>query len=243
VDEATSPWLSGIHRDSQPRPLSISESYCFAVTEPQILVIKVTDKVKFDRRLSILVLLVFIGGCNRMPDDGVQFAEVSQSQPITIEDFSDLKFSDKEGVEVQLSEVMTRDYLVLVVTRGWFGGVCFYCASQTSRWARRFNELDAYDAQLVVIFPTETQEETVKIDELTQRIQGGDIPNDEIPFPILLDVNLTSVDQLGIRSELAKPATYIIDREGRVRFAYVGESIADRPSVDSILQQLANLQQ
>ena len=178
-----------------------------------------------------------------MPDDGVQFAEVSQSQPITIEDFSDLKFSDKEGVEVQLSEVMTRDYLVLVVTRGWFGGVCFYCASQTSRWARRFNELDAYDAQLVVIFPTETQEETVKIDELTQRIQGGDIPNDEIPFPILLDVNLTSVDQLGIRSELAKPATYIIDREGRVRFAYVGESIADRPSVDSILQQLANLQQ
>jgi peroxiredoxin len=178
-----------------------------------------------------------------MPDDGVRFADISQSQPITIEDFSDLKFSDKDGVEVKLSDVMTRDYLVLVVTRGWFGGVCFYCASQTSRWARRFDELDPYDAQLVVIFPTETDEEAVKLDELTKRIKGGEIPNDDIPYPILLDINLTSVDQLGIRSELAKPATYIIDRKGRVRFAYVGESIADRPTVDSILEQLASLKQ
>ena len=63
----------------------------------------------------------------------------------------------------------------------------------------------------------------------------------EIPYPILLDINLSSVDQLGIRSDLAKPSTYIIDREGRVRFAYVGESIADRPTVDSILKQLSKL--
>lgn len=210
-------------------------------TRPRFLLIKATVQVKFDRRLSGLVLAVFICGCSRMPDDGVQFAEVSQSQPITIEDFSDLKFSDKDGVEVQLSDVMTQDYLVLVVTRGWFGGVCFYCASQTSRWARRFDELAPYKAQLVVIFPTETAEESVKLGELAKSIKGGEIPNEEIPFPILLDINLTSVDQLGIRSELAKPATYIIDREGRVRFAYVGESIADRPTVDSILEQLTSL--
>jgi peroxiredoxin len=176
-----------------------------------------------------------------MPDDGIRFAEVSQSQPITIDSFSDLRFTDKDGSEVQLADIMTRDYLVLVVTRGWYGGVCFYCASQTSRWARRFEELDAYDAQLVVIFPTETQEEAPKLSELTKRIKGGEIPNETIPYPILLDINLSSVDQLGIRAELAKPSTYIIDREGRVRFAYVGESIADRPTVDSVLGQLDQL--
>ena len=77
--------------------------------------------------------------------------------------------------------------------------------------------------------------------ELNKRIRGGEIPNESIPYPVLLDINLTGVDQLGIRAELAKPSTYIIDREGRVRFAYVGESIADRPTVDSVLKQLAQL--
>ncbi len=193
------------------------------------------------RWLFVFVVAAAVVGCSRVPDDGVQFADVTQSQPITIEDFSDLRFTDKDGKEVQLADVMTRNYLVLVVTRGWYGGVCFYCASQTSRWARRFDELDPYDAQLVVIFPTETDEDAPKLDELSKRIKGGEIPNEDIPYPILLDINLTGVDQLGIRAELAKPSTYIIDREGRVRFAYVGESIADRPTVDSVLQQLAQL--
>ena len=195
----------------------------------------------FVRLVLLLILVVAIGGCGRMPDDGVRFADVQQSQPITIEDFSDLRFSDKDGNEVPLADVMTREYLVLVITRGWYGGVCYYCASQTSRWARRFDELDPYDAQLVVIFPTETEEDTPKVQELSKRIKKGDIPNEDIPYPILLDVNLTGVDQLGIRDELAKPSTYIIDRQGRVRFAYVGESIADRPTVDSVLKQLAKL--
>jgi peroxiredoxin len=193
------------------------------------------------RILVVLFVAAMAVGCDRIPDDGVQFAEVTESQPITIEDFSDLRFSDEEGNEVQLADVMTREYLVLVVTRGWYGGVCFYCASQTSRWARRFDELDPYDAQLVVIFPTESDADTPKLGELSKRIKRGEIPNDTIPYPILLDVNLTGVDQLGIRAELAKPSTYIIDRDGRVRFAYVGESIADRPTVDSVLKQLAKL--
>lgn len=189
----------------------------------------------------VICIVSSIVGCDGMPDDGIQFMQVSESQPITIDDFSTLVFSDPEGKEVQLSDIMTEDYLVLVITRGWYGGVCFYCASQTSRWARRFEELEPYNAQLAVIFPTENAEEAVKIDELEKRIRKGQIPNEEIPYPILLDINLSSVDQLGIRSDLAKPSTYIIDREGRVRFAYVGESIADRPTVDSILKQLAKL--
>ena len=194
-----------------------------------------------DRRLFVLMIAMMVVGCGGMPDDGVRFAEVSQSQPITIEDFSDLRFTDKDGKELKLADVMTRNYLVLVITRGWYGGVCFYCASQTSRWARRFDELEPYDAQLVVIFPTESNEDASKLDELSKRIKGGEIPNEKVPYPILLDINLASVDQLGIRAELAKPSTYIIDREGRVRFAYVGESIADRPTVDSVLKQLAKL--
>ncbi|MDA7873583.1 peroxiredoxin family protein [Rhodopirellula sp.] len=189
----------------------------------------------------VLFFLLCVVGCDGMPDDGIQFMRVTESQPITIDDFSTLVFTDPEGKEVKLADIMTEEYLVLVITRGWYGGVCFYCASQTSRWARRFDELELYNAQLAVIFPTESADEAVKIEELEKRIKKGQIPNEDIPYPILLDINLSSVDQLGIRSDLAKPSTYIIDREGRVRFAYVGESIADRPTVDSILKQLSQL--
>ena len=55
----------------------------------------------------------------------------------------------------------------------------------------------------------------------------------------MLDVELRAVDQLGIRADLSKPATYIVDKQGQVRFAYVGATIADRPSVQSMLEQLA----
>lgn len=211
------------------------------------LILRRRGNYKFRCRMAtvrfgvVFFLLLGVVGCSDMPDDGIEFMEISASQPITIEDFSTLVFSDPEGKEVKLADLMTEDYLVLVITRGWYGGVCFYCASQTSRWARRFDELEPYNAQLAVIFPTESVEEAVKIDELEKRIKKGQIPNEQIPYPILLDINLSSVDQLGIRSDLAKPSTYIIDREGRVRFAYVGESIADRPTVDSILKQLSQL--
>ena len=60
----------------------------------------------------------------------------------------------------------------------------------------------------------------------------------KIPFPIVLDVELKAVNQLGIRKDLSKPATYILDKQGQTRFAYVGDSLADRPSVKALLDQL-----
>ena len=51
-------------------------------------------------------------------------------------------------------------------------------------------------------------------------------------------VELKAVDHLGIRKDLSKPATYILDKQGQTRFAYVGDSLADRPSVKALLEQL-----
>ena len=52
------------------------------------------------RNLLVLLVAVAVVGCNRLPDDGVRFTEVTQSQPITIEDFSELRFTDKDGNEI-----------------------------------------------------------------------------------------------------------------------------------------------
>ena len=48
-------------------------------------------------------------------------------------------------------------------------------------------------------------------------------------------------DRLGIRADLALPSTYILDRDGKVRLAYVGATLTDRPSVKAMLDQLDRL--
>ncbi len=201
-----------------------------------------TIAARFGLVFAVLAATIPIG-CNRIPDDGIEFSDATQSQTATIEDFSQLVFAGEDGEPIKLADRMKHKYMVLVVTRGWTGAICLYCASQTSKWARRYDELEPYDAELVVIFPTETGQDVKLVEELRKKISGGPVENKSIPFPIFLDIDLHSVDRLGIRDELAKPATYIIDAQGRVRFAYVGQSIADRPSVDAILKQLARMEE
>ena len=60
---------------------------------------------------------------------------------------------------------------------------------------------------------------------------------------VVLDIELKAVDSLGIRKDLSKPATYILDKAGHVRFAYVGKSLSDRPSIKAILKQLDTLKE
>jgi peroxiredoxin len=66
-----------------------------------------------------------------------------------------------------------------------------------------------------------------------------------LPFPVLSDPNHRVVDQYGVYNllgdSLATPSVFIIDMEGVIRWAYVGESSADRPSNEMILEQLGGL--
>jgi hypothetical protein len=55
---------------------------------------------------------------------------------------------------------------------------------------------------------------------------------------VLLDRECSACDRLGIRDDLAKPSTYILDTRGNLVYAYVGETSTDRPSVKAVLAQL-----
>ena len=95
------------------------------------------------------------------------------------------------------------------------------------------------NAEVVVVFPVQTTDETQRHRDFALHVKNKlDTPPEKIPFPIVLDIELKAVDQLGIRKDWSKPATYIIDKQGQVRFAYVGEALADRPSVKALLDQL-----
>jgi peroxiredoxin len=148
-----------------------------------------------------------------------------------------LQFRDREGNTVTLADYHKKSNLVLVVMRGYPNEVCQYCAAQTSRLIRQHSEFARRDAEVLMVFPGPT-ENLLKFIAAGEARAGGDA----MPFRLVLDPEFNAVDKLGIRGSLAKPSTYILDKSGRVRFAYVGAYTSDRPSLKCLLEQLDAIQ-
>lgn len=215
-------------------------------------------------KVSVLVQLLFLAmpllaGCgensaptpfdpsvSRYGEDyrQIQFKDRVQSNATSDTNIADFIFTYINGNETSLKDYLGKKNVVLVVTRGFAGSVCLYCATQTSRLLTNYSQFAKRDAEVVVVFPIETPDDSRRHRDFVVSVKNKlDTPVEKIPFPIVLDVELKVVDQLGIRKDLSKPATYILDKQGQTRFAYVGESLADRPSVKALLEQLDMLKQ
>ena len=144
------------------------------------------------------------------------------------------EFIDSDGKPVSLKEYAGHKSVVIVFTRGYHNGqICVNCSAQLSRLVRSHAEFVKRDTEVLMVFPGPK-------DHLDKLLERGQVKADNavVPFRILLDPDFVAVDRLGIRGSLAKPATYILDKEGKLRFAYVGEGMADRPSIKGMLDQL-----
>jgi len=148
----------------------------------------------------------------------------------------DLSFVDRDGQTVRLADFRGKSAVVLVVMRGFPGSVCPNCSAQTSRLIRNHAEFVKRGAEVLMVFPGPTE-------HLGDFVQAGrdKAAGSDVPFRILLDPDFVAVDKLGIRGFLARPSTYIIDKQGQVRFAYVGAYTSDRPSIQAMLTQLDQL--
>ncbi|MFO0809875.1 MAG: redoxin domain-containing protein [Gemmataceae bacterium] len=156
-------------------------------------------------------------------------AQVSQEQ-------FQLTFVDSDGKSVDLIEYRGKKIVMLVFMRGYPGEICPNCSAQTSRLIRNHAEFVKRDTEVLMVFPGPKE-------HLDKLIAAGRARADNavVPFRILLDPDFVAVDKLGIRGSLAKPSTYILDKQGRVRFAYVGAYTTDRPSVKGMLDQIDRL--
>ncbi len=71
------------------------------------------------------------------------------------------------------------------------------------------------------------------------------VARDRLPFAVLADESLATIDRYGVRHRdepegraIARPAVFVLDRTGFVRFAHVGEAPRDRPNHDLVLLAL-----
>lgn len=146
---------------------------------------------------------------------------------------------DHDGKPVDLTAYRGKKNVVLVITRGIPqapGGIpCAYCIHQVSSLSGNKAAFDARDAEVLFLFPGPS-------DQVGYFIQLASPVKKTLPYPLLLDKDMGVCDKLGIRGDLAKPSTYILDKKGNVVYAYVGETLTDRPSVKGILAQLDRIQ-
>lgn len=159
-------------------------------------------------------------------------AETNTQLPM---DINELTFVDTSGKQVKLEDYRGKKNVVLVITRGFSGRLCPFCRTQSSRLVANYEDFAKRDAEILLVYPggSEHLEEFIDAAKVSEKKEV-----DQIPFPILLDSDLKAVNFLQIAADLAFPSTYILDKEGDVRFAYVGEEINDRPSVKAMLAQL-----
>jgi peroxiredoxin len=162
-----------------------------------------------------------------------EFKDATSSNAKPASGDMDLSFLNLEGQKVDLQSFKGKKNVVLVITRGYPGTLCPFCLAQATRLIKNYPEFERRQAEVVVVFPGPKEH----VYEFSRSSQA-DASASKFPFPLVLDEDLKVVDRLGIRGNLAKPSTFILDKEGRVRFAYVGTSTADRPSVKSMLAQL-----
>jgi peroxiredoxin len=120
---------------------------------------------------------------------------------------------------------------LLVFYRGFW---CPHCRRQLGALRDAAGEIEAAGAAVVAIS--------------TQPLEAVAVAADGIAFPLLADPTTAAIDRYGVRDPIpeahgsvARPSLFIVDQDGIVRFAYVGQAPDDRPAPGVVLLALASL--
>ena len=168
----------------------------------------------------------------------IVFKDQVESNVEVTGELDSLVFYDTEGNEVSIKQLLGKKNIVLVFTEGFAGGMlCPFCKTQTSRLVANYSKFADLDSEVLVVYPG-TRDHLDEFVSAAKKHEKSEV--DKIPFPLVLDEDLSAVNFFQIASNLAHPSTFIIDKQGNVRLAYVGADMsADRPSIASMLDILS----
>jgi len=162
----------------------------------------------------------------------------------------DLTLPDAVDHPVRLSDLWSRGPLVLIFYRG---GWCPYCNLELRAWNEHLPSLKQMGAQLVAVSP-QTPDNSLSTSQ-----------KNELAYKVLSDSGLRAAEAFGVDFELPPqlielygqvgndlpvlngngrwvlpvPATYVIDRDGRVVFAHVEADYRERAEPSLVLDAAA----
>lgn len=140
---------------------------------------------------------------------------------------------------LKLSEHYRRGPVVVVVLRGYPGYQCPVCVRQVATIANRASALRQAAEKVILVYPGDTE----SLERRAEQFAGARrLPE---PLVIVRDDGMEMIREWGLRwderKETAYPATYVIDRNGRIRWMKVSQSHAGRSTVEEMLRELRKL--
>jgi len=139
------------------------------------------------------------------------------------------RFLGPSGDVLDINELRDGRGMVLLIMRGFPGYVCPFCTAQTAAVLNRAEEFEKSGVRVALVFPGPADTVPIFLDAVREYRRSS-----ELPVPILFDPELSATNSLGATGKLAKPTTVVLDRNGIIRYLYVGESFDDRPPVELI---------
>lgn len=166
----------------------------------------------------------------------------------------DFTLTESKGSAVTLSEELKKGPVVLT----WYrGGWCPYCNIQLAAYQKILPQIEELGAQLIAVSP-ELPDKSLSTKE-----------KNELRFPVLTDLNLKVAGQYGLvfkltsevsdhysksfsmkdfygddssGNELPIAATYVIDQNGKIVYAFLDEEYTKRAEPKDILEALDGLE-
>lgn len=115
------------------------------------------------------------------------------------------------------------------------------CHNQLAQLRGKLVDIQGQTAQVLAIDPHEIWSAKFMLKEVG-------LSTDDLWYPLLMDPSLTVsatygvVGQMRVHTEWSnRPATFIIDKDGIIRYARRGQSFGDRPKPDEVVAELKKL--
>jgi peroxiredoxin len=198
--------------------------------------IPISGDVMNPRNCGLALLLAFAWGAVSV---GAWAAEeaAAAAPPAMGQKAPDFTLQAPGGQAVELSKELAERPVVLVVLRGWPGYQCPFCTRQVGEFVARSADLERAGVRVILVYPGPAEKLKEHAEEFAQ---GKGLP---AGFRFVMDPDYTFTNRYGLRwdkkGETAYPSTFVIDRDGTVRFAKVSKSHGDRASAEEVLKALA----
>lgn len=165
----------------------------------------------------------------------------------------DATLTAADGTTVQLSDLYGGGPIIVTFYRG---GWCPFCQGELREWQDRLAEVDALGARLVAISPEAPSfagqttdkyglEFTVLSDATGEAAAGFDLDFEVDPETrrkyTQFGIDLAHINASGTW-ELVIPATYVIDSDGVIRYAFIDENYKNRADPDEVLAVVRELE-
>jgi peroxiredoxin Q/BCP len=177
---------------------------------------------------------VVLAGVSVAPASAVPAAAVTQAdRPSVGSPAPDFETPRLDGSPLRLSDLTKDGSVALLILRGWIGYQCPVCTRQVGDFLGRAADFQAAGASVVMVYPGDSSYVRERAGEF---ITGKTLP---ARYHYVQDPDRKIVNLYGVRwtapDQHAYPSTFVIDRQGTTRFAYVGRNAGDRPAIDDVL--------